>query len=154
MEHRHKWLVAAVAVTALGLVGCGNDDDDATVDSIIDEAESAARTAVSEAGQAVDEASADAAELAVRNLAAEQGEEEFADAGQPLDDKGLTCEAKASDGLDSVEVDCTGTTEDGKKAALTGKTNELPGESLTEVEGKFTGTVAGSEVFTTDKLGG
>jgi uncharacterized lipoprotein NlpE involved in copper resistance len=154
MEHRHKWLVAAVAVTALGLVGCGNDDDDATVDSIIDEAESAARTAVSEAGQAVDEASADAAELAVRNLAAEQGEEEFADAGHPLDDEGLTCEATASDGLDSVEVDCTGTTEDGKKAALAGKTNELPGESLTEVEGKFTGTVGGSEVFATDKLGG
>jgi hypothetical protein len=154
MEHRHKWLVAAVAVTALGFAGCGNDDDDATVDSIIDEAESAARTAVSEAGQAVDEASADAAELAVRNLAAEQGEEEFADAGHPLDDEGLTCEATASDGLDSVEVDCTGTTEDGKKAALTGKTNELPGESLTEVEGKFTGTVGGSEVFATDKLGG
>jgi hypothetical protein len=154
MEHRHKWLVAAVAVTALGFVGCGNDDDDATVDSIIDEAESAARTAVSEAGQAVDEASADAAELAVRNLAAEQGEEEFADAGHPLDDEGLTCEATASDGLDSVEVDCTGTTEDGKKAALTGKTNELPGESLTEVEGNFAGTVGGSEVFTTDKLGG
>jgi hypothetical protein len=153
MEHRRKWLVALSAVTALGLVACGNDDD-ATVDSIIEEAESAARTAVSEAGQAVDEAAADAAEAAVRNLAAEQGEEEFADSGNPLNDDGLTCEATASDGLDSVKVDCTGTTEDGKKAALTGATNELPGESITEVEGNFTGTVDGSDVFTTDKLGG
>jgi uncharacterized lipoprotein NlpE involved in copper resistance len=153
MDHRRQLLVAVAAVTVFGLLGCGNDDD-ATADSIIEDVESAARTAVSEASQAVDEAATDAAEAAVRNLAAEQGEEEFADSGHPLDDEGLTCEATATDGLDSVEVDCTGTTEDGKEAALTGKTNELTGESITEVEGSFTGTVDGSEVFTTDKLGG
>jgi uncharacterized lipoprotein NlpE involved in copper resistance len=153
MDHRRELLVAVAAVTVFGLLGCGNDDD-ATADSIIEDVESAARTAVSEASQAVDEAATDAAEAAVRNLAAEQGEDEFADSGHPLDDEGLTCEATATDGLDSVEVDCTGTTEDGKEAALTGKTNELTGESITEVEGSFTGTVDGSEVFTTDKLGG
>ena len=153
MDHRRELLVAVAAVTVFGLLGCGNDDD-ATADSIIEDVESAARTAVSEASQAVDEAATDAAEAAVRNLAAEQGEDEFADSGHPLDDEGLTCEATATDGLDSVEVDCTGTTEDGKEAALTGKTNELTGELITEVEGSFTGTVDGSEVFTTDKLGG
>jgi hypothetical protein len=65
----------------------------------------------------------------------------------------LTCEATAADGLDSVDVNCTGTTEDGGEAALTGTTDELPGESITEVEGTFTGTVDGAEVFTTDTLG-
>jgi hypothetical protein len=152
MHHRRNLLVAVAALGALGLVSCGNDDD-STADSIIEDAEAAVRTAVSEAGQAVDDASADAAELAVRNLAAEQGEDQFADSGHPLDDDGLTCEATASDGLDSVDVNCTGKTEDGEAAKLTGKTDELPGESITEVEGTFTGTVAGSEVFSTDKLG-
>jgi hypothetical protein len=151
MEHRRKLLVGIVAVAAFGLVACGDDDE--TVDSVIDDVESAARTAVSEAGEAVDEAGADAAEAVVRNLAAQQGEQEFADAGSPLDDNGLTCEATAADGLDSVDVNCTGTTEDGGEAALTGTTDELPGESITEVEGTFTGTVDGTEVFTTDTLG-
>ncbi len=153
MEHRRNLLVGVAAVAALVLVGCGNDDD-GTADSIIEDVESAARTAVSEAGQAVDEAGADAAEAVVRNLAAQQGAQEFADAGSPLDDNGLTCEATASDGLDSVDVNCTGATEDGGEAALTGTTDELPGESITELEGTFTGTVDGSEVFTTDTLGG
>ena len=152
MEHRRKLLAGVIAVAALGLVACGNDDDE-TADSIIEDVESAARTAVSEVGQAADEAGADAAEAVVRNLAAQQGAQEFADAGSPLDDNGLTCEATASDGLDAVDVNCTGTTEDGKEAALTGTTDELPGESITEVEGTFTGTVDGSEVFTTDTLG-
>jgi hypothetical protein len=152
MNSRRKLLVAVAAVSALGLTACGNDDD-ATADSIIDDAEAAVRTAVSEAGQAVDDASADAAELAVRNLAAEQGEQQFADSGHPLDDDGLTCEATASDGLDSVDVNCTGTTEAGEDATLTGSTDELPGQSITEVDGTFSGTVGGSEVFSTDKLG-
>jgi hypothetical protein len=154
MEHRRKLLAGVIAAVAtFGLVAC-NDDDDETADSIIEDAESAARTAVSEAGEAVEEAGADAAEAVVRNLAAQQGAQEFADAGSPLDDNGLTCEATASDGLDSVDVNCTGTTDDGGEAALTGTTDELPGESITEVEGTFTGTVDGTEVFTTDTLGG
>jgi hypothetical protein len=153
MKHRRKLLVALAAVSTLGVVACGNDDDQ-TADSIIQDISSAARTAVSEVGSAIDEAGSDAAEAAVRNLAAEQGEQEFSDAGHPLDGDGLTCEAKAGDNLDSVDVNCTGTTEDGKPAALTGTTDELPGASVTEVEGNFTGTVDGTKVFTTDKLGG
>jgi FKBP-type peptidyl-prolyl cis-trans isomerase len=174
--HRTSNLVLAVAALASpGIAACA-DDDDTTVESIaedienaartaateaeeaartaVTEAEEAARTAVTEAEQAIDEAAADAAETAVRNLAAEQGEEQFADAGHPLDDEGLACEASASEGLDSVSVQCTGTTENGEPAELTGETTEFPGASVVELEGTFTGTVDGAEVFNTDVLGG
>jgi hypothetical protein len=163
--HRTSNLVLAVAALASpGIAACA-DDDDTTVESIAEdienaartaatEAEEAARTAVTEAEQAIDEAAADAAETAVRNLAAEQGEEQFADAGHPLDDEGLACEASASEGLDSVSVQCTGTTENGEPAELTGETTEFPGASVVELEGTFTGTVDGAEVFNTDVLGG
>ncbi len=174
MHHTHRLGLTAVAVVALGLAAC-SDDDRETVESIVDDIEQAARTAVTEAEQAaappspkpskprtavteaeaaVDEAATDAVETAVRNLVAEQGEEEFTDAGSPLNDEGLSCEATASDGLDSVSVQCTGTTEAGEQAELTGETAEFPGESIVEVVGTFTGTVDGSEVFSTDVLGG
>ena len=39
-------------------------------------------------------------------------------------------------------------------AELTGETAELPGESIVELEGTFTGTVDGGEVFSTEVLGG
>ena len=127
---------------------------EAAARTAVTEAEAAARTAVTEAEAAVDEATADAVETAVRNLVAEQGEEQFTDAGYPLNDEGLSCEATASDGLDSVGVQCTGTTEAGEQAELNGETAELPGESIVELEGTFTGTVDGGEVFSTDVLGG
>jgi hypothetical protein len=153
MHHKHKLGLTAVAVVALGLAAC-SDDDGETIESIVDDIEEAARTAVTEAEAAVDEAATDAVETAVRNLVAEQGEEQFSDAGYPLNDEGLSCEATASDGLDSVSVQCTGTTEAGEQAELTGETAEFPGESIVEVVGTFTGTVDGSEVFSTDVLGG
>ena len=74
--------------------------------------------------------------------------------GSPLDDNGLACEATVTDELDAVDVTCTGTTDDGAAAEMTGTTNELPGASVTELEGQFTGTVDGTEAFTTDTLGG
>jgi hypothetical protein len=164
MHHTHKLGLTAVAVVALGLAAC-SDDDGETIESIVDDIEQAARTAVTEAEAAVDEAATeaeaavdeaatDAVETAVRNLVAEQGEEQFSDAGYPLNDEGLSCEATASDGLDSVSVQCTGTTEAGEQAELTGETAEFSGESIVEVVGAFTGTVDGSEVFSTDVLGG
>jgi hypothetical protein len=152
MQHPHR-LGLTLAVVALGLAAC-SDDEAQTVESIVDDIEEAARTAVTEAEEAVDEAATDAVETAVRNLVAEQGEEQFTDAGHPLDDDGLSCEATATDGLDSVSVQCTGTTEAGAPAELTGETAELPGESVVELEGTFTGTVDGGEVFSTDVLGG
>ena len=79
----------------------------------------------------------------MRNRVAEQRTEQFADAGYPLNDEGLSCAATASDGLDSVSVQCTGTTEAAEQAELTGETAEFPGASSVEVEGMFTGTVDG-----------
>ena len=153
MHRARKLLLVLAAVACLGAVAC-SDDDDATIGSIVEDIEDVARTAVTEAEQAIDEAATDAVETAVRNLVAEQGEQEFADAGNPIDDDGLSCVATASDDLDSVQVECTGTTEDGGQAELTGETAEFPGASITEVEGTFTGTVDGAEVFATDVLGG
>ena len=53
-----------------------------------------------------------------------------------------------------MAVNCTGTTKDGKAVKLSGTTSELPGASVTELEGSFTGTVDGQQVFTTQELGG
>ena len=75
-------------------------------------------------------------------------------AGYPLNDEGLSCEATASDSLDRVSVQCTGTTEAGEQAELTGETAEFPAESIVEVAGTFTATVDDAEVFSTDVLGG
>ena len=149
--------IIVVALLSIGFAACSGDDADEldeTAESIAENVEEAARTAVSEVDEAVDEAATDAAELVVRNLAAEQGEQQFEDAGFPLDGQGLACEATVGDGLDSVEVTCTGTTEDGGSAQMTGTTDELPGASVTELEGRFTGTVDGTEAFSTDTLGG
>lgn len=154
---RHRSLfIGAAAFAAVGFTACSEADRDEigeSVESIADDVEDAARTAASEVEDAVGEAASDVAEVAVRNIATQQGEEQFADAGEPLDEDGLSCEATA-DGLDAVEVNCTGTTEDGGTAELTGSTSEMPGASVTEIEGTFTGTVDGTEVFSETSLGG
>lgn len=110
-------------------------------------------SAVTEVGEVVDEASDDAGEAVVRNIATQQGEEQFANAGHPLDGP-LTCEATVQDDVAAIDVSCTGTTQAGGTAALTGTTSELPGASVVSLEGTFTGTVDGQEVFTTERLGG
>jgi hypothetical protein len=168
MGRSRNLLLAAGAVAVLTFAACSEEDQnnaEDTANSLADRAENAANsiadqagdvaaTAVSAAQNAAEEATQDAAETLVRNLAAQQGEEQFADAGHPLDSDGLTCEATAAEGLKSVDVNCTGTTEDGGAAELTGTTDELPGSSVTEIKGTFKGTVDGAEVFTSDTLGG
>jgi len=134
----------AIAAT-LAVAGCGSDDRD----SIATDLESVA----TDVGEAVDEVGEDAAETVARNIATQQGEEAFKDAGHELDGP-LTCEAVVADGLSTVEVSCTGTTKDGKPAALVGTTDELPGADANSLEGSFTGTVDGQEAFVTDDLGG
>ena len=108
-----------------------------------------------EVEEAVDEAATDAAELVARNVAAEQGEQQFEDAGFPLDDSGLACEATVGDELDAVDVTLHGD-DRGRRGGGDDRhrPNELPGASVTELEGQFTGTVDGTEAFTTDTLGG
>lgn len=157
MSRRRLPVVLLGLTAALGVSACSDDDRDAVSDAlntIVDEAEEAGRTAISEVGDAAQDVTNDAAEAAVRNLATQQGEEQFADAGHPLDGDGLTCEASVDTDASNVSVSCTGTTEDGGIAELTGATDELPGVSITELGGSFTGTVDGAEVFDVDALGG
>lgn len=158
MARRRTLAIAALAVSALTVSACGDDDDDDGVgdavgdaaDSLVDAGGDVVDSVVEAGGEVVD----DATETAVRNFAAQQGEEQFSDADQPLDEDGLTCEATVADGRSNVSVECTGTTEDGGAAVLSGETSELPGASITELEGTFTGTVDGDEVFSAETLGG
>ena len=156
LRHRTA-LLSTVAVAALTFSACSDDDREELendIGTLVDEVEDAARTAASEVEEAAGEAASDVAEVAVRNIATEQGEEQFTDSGNALDENGLSCEATANDGLDAVDVNCTGTTEDGGAAEMTGATSEMPGASVSELEGTFTGTVDGAEVFSVTTLGG
>lgn len=145
---RSRWWRCACGVAALSLAvaACGGDDDTA------DQIEAGIDDIGGEVADAVEEFGQDSVELAARNLASIQGAEEFADAGYPIEGN-LECTADATDDLTAVEISCGGATEDGEVAALTGTTTELPGASLTELEGTFVGLIDGNEVFSTDALG-
>ena len=136
---------AAAVAAVLMIAGCSEDTQDAV--------ESDLESAVTEVGDAVGEAADDAGEALARNIATQQGEEQFNNAGHELDGP-LTCEATVQDGVAQIDISCTGTTQDGGAAALTGTTNEIPGASVVTLDGEFTGTVDGEEVFTTERLGG
>ncbi|MEJ7723955.1 MAG: hypothetical protein WKF64_06580 [Ilumatobacteraceae bacterium] len=147
-------IVAPLALAAFA--SCSDDARDAIgtdVENAADEVEEAAESAITEVEDAAGEVGRDAAEAAARNIAAEQGEEEFTNADRPLEGK-LKCKATANDAMDAVEISCTGTTQDGEDATMDGTTSELPGASVSELEGTFTGTVAGEQVFEVDTLGG
>lgn len=143
---RHRTLTLLTTIALAGTVASCDDD---TQDSLEDDVESAVTGVVG----AVDDVSGDAVELAARNFASAQGEQEFEAAGHTIDGD-LVCEADASDDLTAVEIDCTGTTVEGGEAALTGTTSEFPGASFDELDGDFVGTVDGDEVFSTERLGG
>lgn len=143
---RRRVLPVAIALGALTLGACSEEDREQlrnTVDSLAERA-----------GSAVGEATNDVVELAVRNFATQQGEEQFRAAGNELDDAGLRCSATVADGIETVDVRCTGTTAAGGAAVLSGTTSEIPGASITELRGTFTGAVDGTEVFATEQLGG
>lgn len=142
---RRVAVAAAALAFMFGAVSCSEK----TKDSASSDVQSAASDVKEAAANVLDNAT----ETAVRNIATRQGEQQFADTNNELDGSGLTCEAKLADGLAHVTVSCTGTTKDGKAAALTGETSEIPGASVTELEGDFTGTADGNEVFTTKRLG-
>jgi len=137
--------MALLATVLLAGAGCSSD----TRNSIKTDVQSAA----SDVQNAADDALNNAAEVVVRNLATQQGEEQFQNAGHTLQGP-LTCEANVEDGVEKVDVSCTGTTKDGQAAALTGTTDELPGASVVSIKGQFVGTVAGTQVFSVDHLGG
>lgn len=135
----------ALAILMVGAVACSEDTNESVEDD--------ARSAISDAVGAVDEASEDAVELAARLFANEQASQEFAAVGQPIEGD-LTCTADATSDLTAVDISCSGTTSEGGDAEMTGTTSELPGTSITELDGNFVGTVDGDEVFRTERLGG
>jgi predicted small lipoprotein YifL len=136
---KNTLMSGAVALALLALVGCGSDG--------------AVESAVSDVGDAAGEVTDDAAGVAARNIATQQGEEQFKNAGYELDGP-LTCTAEVQQDASSIKIDCTGTAKVGGTAVLTGATDELPGASVVMLEGLFVGTVDGAEVFSTKKLGG
>ena len=142
---KHRLISGVTVVAALALAGCSSD----TKASI----ETDLRSAATNIADAADEAADDAAEALARNIATQQGEEQFKNAGQELDGP-LTCEATVQAGVDKIDINCTGTTKAGGAATLTGTTNEVPGASVVTLDGQFTGSVDGTEVFTTERLGG
>ena len=148
--------VALIAVASLGtlsLAACG-DDNEKDVRSAVTNVVDAAKDAATDVKDATANALDSATETAIRNIATQQGEEQFTNSGNPLDDKGLTCTAKVADGLRKVDVSCIGTTKDGKPALLEGQTSELPTSAITSLAGEFTGTVDGKQVFQVKQLGG
>ena len=142
MRSLRAQLLLAPAVSLLLLAAACSDDGDNSADDVAEDVSSA-----------VDEGTNDAAETAARNLASAQGEDEFSAAGVDVEGD-LTCEATASDQVDTMQINCTGTGTDGQALALEGTTNEVPGASVTELEGTFAGTADGTEVFNVDTLGG
>jgi hypothetical protein len=134
-----------VVAAALAFTGCSSD----TRASIETDLRSAATDVANAAGDATNAA----AEALARNIATQQGEEQFKNAGQELDGP-LTCDAKVQAGVSKIDISCTGKTKAGGVATLTGTTNELPGASVVSLNGDFTGAVDGTTVFTTQRLGG
>lgn len=142
----HRRTLAMFVIPAvIAVAGCSSD----TQASISTDLQSAA----TDVGDAVGEATDDAVEVAARNLATQQGEEQFTNAGHALDGP-LECTATIADGVAKVDIDCSGTTQDGGAATLTGQTSELPGASVVSLDGQFTGAVDGTTVFETQRLGG
>ena len=141
---RTRFMLAPLALSVALLGACGDDDDGA---------DDAVEDAANDVGDAAGEAGNDAAEAIARNLAAQQGEDEFEANDVDVADE-LSCEAVMTEEADAVEITCTGTSEDGRELALQGVTSEIPGESVTELEGNFAGTADGEEVFVVDTLGG
>lgn len=138
-------LLVPLGVALLLAAGCSSESRD-SISSDVDDAVTAVSSAIGEVGE-------DAAEVAARNIATQQGEEQFANAGIELDGP-LTCEATAVDGVSGLEVTCSGRTDSGESVELTGMTDEVPGASVVELRGQFVGTVDGSPVFETTTLGG
>ncbi len=136
--------VAAVAA-ALAVAGCSSDDRASITTDL--------QTAASDVANAAGDVADNAAEALARNIATQQGEEQFKNAGQELDGP-LVCTATVQDGVDKIDISCSGATKAGGEAALTGTTNEIPGASVVALDGQFTGTVDGASVFTTEHLGG
>ncbi len=145
MKTRSPFVLSLVVATSFAVSACSSDSRQSLKTDV--------QTAASDVANAAGDAANNAVEVLARNIATQQGEEQFKNAGQTLDGP-LTCEATVNDGVSKLDISCTGTTQGGGKAELTGSTSEVPGASVVTLDGNFTGTVDGKEVFTTERLGG
>jgi hypothetical protein len=134
-----------IVAAAFAITSC-NSDTKASIETSL-------RSAATDIANAASDATNAAAEAVARNIATQQGEEQFKHAGHELAGP-LTCTAKVQDGVAKIDINCTGSTKDGHTATLTGTTNELPGASVVSLNGDFVGKVDGATVFTTQRLGG
>jgi len=135
--------IMLIAVLAIG--GCSSDDRESIATDL--------QSVATNIANAADEATDDVAEALTRTIATQQGEEQFKNAGHELDGP-LTCEATVQQDAANIAITCTGMTQEGGTAELTGETNEVPGASVVSLDGDFTGTVDGEEVFSTQRRGG
>lgn len=142
---KRLWKPVIVIASLLVFAGCSSETK-ASVSSDV-------RNAGTDIANGVGNVADSAAETAARNIATQQGEEQFKNVKQELDGP-LTCTAKVQSGVSKIDVNCTGTTKQGGAAVLSGVTDELPGASVTQLSGQFVATVDGKEVFTTKRLGG
>jgi predicted small secreted protein len=142
-----KIRIASAVVLAAAVLGTGCSSK--TRESIATDLQ----TGATNLSNAAENVTNDVAEALGRNIATQQGEEQFKNSGHELAGP-LTCEATVQDSASKMDIKCTGTTKSGEAAALTGTTDELPGASGVSLSGNFTGTVAGTQVFTTQQLGG
>ncbi len=141
---RLKQAVVGLGAVALAVGGTACVGDDTTTDD--------AETVITDAAADAEDVAENAVELAARNAAAQLSTQHFADAGHPITGQ-LSCTADAAGSLDSVDVECTGTTEAGGQAELTGTMDQLPDEAVVAIDGQFTGSVDGEQVFETNRLG-
>lgn len=139
------WKPLIVTASLLAFTGCSSNTK-ASVSSDV-------RNAGTDIANGVGNVADNAAETAARNIATQQGEEQFKNAKQELNGP-LTCTAKVKSGVSKIDVNCTGTTKQGGVAVLSGVTDEVPGASATQLTGQFVAKVDGKEVFTTKRLGG
>jgi outer membrane murein-binding lipoprotein Lpp len=140
-----RFAYGVVVAAALTIAGCSSDARTSIATDL--------QTAATDVGNAAGDAANNAAEALARNVATQQGEEQFKNAGQELDGP-LTCTAKIQAGVSKIDINCTGKTKAGGAAVLTGTTNEIPGASVVSLDGQFAATVDGTNVFTTQRLGG
>ncbi|TVR22664.1 MAG: hypothetical protein EA389_13240 [Ilumatobacter sp.] len=141
-HHISPLLIGALALATI--TACSDEARDAIGDDV--------ETAITEVSVFIDDAARDAAELAARNFAALQAEQEFEKVGHQVTGD-LICEADATDSLTSIEITCEGETEDGSAARMHGTTDEFPGASFNELQGQFIGEIDGTEVFRVATLG-
>jgi hypothetical protein len=126
---RRRTVLAGSVLAMLVLAGCSGEE---------------IRSRADEAGRGVAEGTA-------RNVAAVAGAQAFRQAGVDVEG-GLDCRATADQEVETVQVSCTGRSTAGQALRLTGD-GRRPGANAKGVQGRFTGTAAGREVFRKDCLG-